>query len=139
MSDMSKSMFIGHLGRDPEMSVTQTGLKLCRFSFAVNEKYKEKETVLWLNVVAFDKLGEIAAQYLRKGSKIYIEGRIQPPKIYDRQDGTKGVSLDLIAREINFLDAKRDAVDQQPHEYDEPKQAAAQPSLPTGGDDDLPF
>jgi single-strand DNA-binding protein len=142
MASLNRCVFIGNLGRDPESSVAKTGVKVTRFSLAVNEKYKEQETTTWINIVTFDKLAEITAQYLRKGQLVYVEGRIQTPKIFDRQDGSKGTSLDLIANQVVFLERKRDdAVDQ--HNYSESSESPgrvaspAQSALPN--DDDLPF
>jgi single-strand DNA-binding protein len=140
MASLNRCVFIGNLGRDPESSVSQSGLKVTRFSLAVNEKYKEKETTTWISIVTFDKLAEIAAQYLRKGQLVYVEGRIQTPKIFDRQDGSKGTSLDLIANQVIFLERKRDDAVEQ-HNYHE---SSAEPGrvagpAPETTDDDIPF
>jgi single-strand DNA-binding protein len=125
-------MFIGNLGKDPEVSYTPNGLKVVKFSLAVNEKYKEKETTTWVNVVAFDKLGDITAQYCRKGQQIFVEGRLSI-RNYNKQDGTPGTWVEVLANQVVFLEKRRDA---------EP-----QPSNDTGGsqpgsgftDDDIPF
>jgi single-strand DNA-binding protein len=129
----NKCMFIGNLGRDPETSVAQSGVKVTRFSVGVNEKYKEKETTTWINIVTFDKLAEITAQYCSKGQLVFVMGRIQTPKIYDRQDGTKGTSLDLIADQVVFLERKRDVAEPQPNQQSGPPVDAGIT------DEDIPF
>ena len=122
-----KSQAIGNLGKDPESSVTPSGLKITKFSLACNRKRKDQDTVTWVNVVSFDKLAEIAAQYLRKGQAVFVEGDLQI-KNFDRQDGSKGTSVDILANQIVFLEKKKDG-DQQAAGY--------QPGDIT--DDQIPF
>ena len=77
---LNKCIFIGRLGKEPEIRVTQSGQKVANFSLAVSEKYKDKqgsqkESTEWVNVVLWGKQSEIAEKYLKKGSQIYIEGK----------------------------------------------------------------
>ena len=129
---MNKCMFIGNLGKDPEMMVAQSGVKVCRFSIAVNEKRKNTEETTWVNVTTFDKLAEIVSQYTSKGQLVYVCGRIKAPKVFSRQDGTQAASLDLLADQVIFLERKRDA---------EPQQQSADPGSFAGGfsDNDIPL
>lgn len=131
---LNKHCSIGNLGKDPEMSVTSSGLKVTKFSLAINEKYKEVESTTWINVVAFDKLAEIASQYLSKGSKIYVEGKLQI-KNFDRQDGSKGTSVDVIANQIILLDKKSD----RERDKERDSKPVPPPELTPEGIDDIPF
>ena len=126
---------IGNLGRDPETAVAQSGIKVTKFSIGVNEKYKDKESTLWLNIITFDKLAEITAQYCRKGQLVFVEGRLQVRQ-YDRQDGSKGTAVEVLANQVVFLEKKRDAVEQQ-NLYSGGTAEPVQSALPN--DDDLPF
>lgn len=103
-----KAQAIGNLGKDPESQTTASGMKVTRFSLAVNRKRKQEETITWVNIVAFDKLAEVAAQYLRKGLSVFVEGDLQV-KQFDRNDGSKGTSVDILANQIIFLEKKKDA------------------------------
>ena len=120
---------IGNLGRDPETSVAASGIKVTRFSIAVNRKRKNEEKTTWLNVVTFDKLAEITSQYLRKGSLVFVKGELDVRK-YTGQDGVEKTSVDLVANQVVFLEKKRDAVEQQSGP------AVGEPGFT---DDDIPF
>lgn len=117
--DYQKVIIIGNLGKDPEMRYTPTGTPVTQFSVAVNRQYSNgqgelvKETT-WFNVSAWGKRGEACKQYLRKGSKVMVEGRMVPdrqtggPRIWSRQDGSVGASFELIALDIRFLSARQE-------------------------------
>jgi single-strand DNA-binding protein len=105
---LNKIMLIGHLGKDPDLQVTSDGTPVTRFSLAVNRSSKtssgeRKEEVEWFNIIAWRQLAELAEKYLNKGSKVYIEGRIQQRKYTDR-DGIQRTSVEVIASGIEFLD-----------------------------------
>ena len=106
---LNKIMLIGHLGRDPEFQVTSEGTPLARFSLAVSRNYtvkgERKEETEWFNIVTWNKLAEICEKYLHKGSKVYIEGRIQQRKYTDRE-GVQRTAVDVIASEMQMLDPK---------------------------------
>ena len=109
MSGINKIIAIGNLGRDPETRHTQSGSAVTNFSIAVSEKYKNKDGELvekteWINCVCFARLAEIAAEYLRKGSKVYIEGKLQTDK-YEK-DGQTHYSTKVNVRELQMLDSK---------------------------------
>ena len=109
-----KIMLIGNLGRDPEMRYTPSGQAVTSFSVAVDESYtandgqKMKRTI-WVKVSAWGKQAETCNQYLHKGSKVLIEGRLTPdqatggPRIWNRQDGTPGASYEVTASTVRFL------------------------------------
>lgn len=106
---LNKVMLIGHLGKDPELSYTPAGVAVCRFSLATDESYKGDddklvERVEWHNIVAWRKLGEICSTYLKKGSKIYAEGKIQTDS-YEK-DGKKNYFTKIVLSDMIMLDKK---------------------------------
>ncbi len=107
---MNKIILIGHLGRDPELSVTPDGTPVTKFSVAVNRYSRSssgerKEETDWFNVSAWRGLAETCEKYLHKGSKVYIEGRFTPRKYTDR-NGVQQTSLDITMTEMQMLDSK---------------------------------
>ena len=109
--DLNKVLVIGRLTRDPEMRSTPQGINVCSFSVATNYVYKtagssEKQgQVEYHNVVAWRKLAEIAHQYLKKGSKVYVEGRLQT-KSWEGNDGVKKNRTEIILENMIMLDSK---------------------------------
>ncbi len=103
---LNKVYIIGNLTRDPEMKALPSGSKLCQFGIATNRTFKDKEGVKkemteYHNIVAFNKLGELAGQYLKKGQQALVEGRIQT-RSWDAQDGQKKYRTEIIADNIQF-------------------------------------
>ncbi len=108
MPGLNKVMIIGNLGRDPEMRFTANGSAVANFSVAVSRQYsgpdgERHEETEWFRVAAWDKLGELCNQYLQKGRKVYVEGRLQT-RSYDGQDGQKRTSTEVVASVVQFLD-----------------------------------
>jgi single-strand DNA-binding protein len=102
-----KTIVIGHLGRDPEMRYTPSGLAVTSFSVASTRKWTDKngqqqEKTTWFRITAWDKLGELCNQYLTKGKLVFVEGDIDA-NAYTSQDGQPRASLELTARNIRFL------------------------------------
>lgn len=140
MSSVNKVIIIGNLGRDPEVRALQNGNKVCNLSVATSERWKDKqsgeqrEKTEWHRVVIFDdRLVEVAESYLRKGSKVYLEGSLQtrPWKDQSGQDKyTTEIVLQRFRGQLVMLDSKDDA--------SEPAQPAA---VPAGDQDDseIPF
>jgi len=107
MSGVNKAILVGRLGADPEVAYTANGDAVCNLSLAVNESWKDKdgnkqEKTEWIRVVAFKRLAEIMAQYLQKGSQVYIEGRIQT-RSWDDKDGNKKYMTEIVANQIQML------------------------------------
>ena len=107
---LNKIMLIGNLGRDPEMNYTQNGTALTKFSLAVSRSYKtssgeKREETEWFNIVVWDKLAETCNQYLHKGNKVYIEGRLTQRKYTDKE-GNQRTAVDVIANEMEILTPK---------------------------------
>ncbi len=107
---MNKVYLIGNLTRDPELTTTSSGVSVCRFSIAVGRRFSnaegERETDFF-NITAWRGTAENCAKFLKKGSKIAVSGSIQI-RNYERQDGTKGLSVDITADEVEFLSSKND-------------------------------
>jgi single-strand DNA-binding protein len=101
---------IGNLGADPELRSLPSGTQICKLKIATSERYKDKngewqETTDWHSVVLWDRLAEIANQYLRKGRKVYIDGRIKYNS-YDDKDGNKRYFTEINANNLILLDSK---------------------------------
>lgn len=114
MPGLNKVMIIGNLGKDPEMRFTANGSSVATFSVAVSRQIpsgegERREETEWFSVVAWNKLAELCNQYLQKGRKVYVEGRLQT-RSWDAQDGTKKYRTEVIAQEVQFLDSQRDGV-----------------------------
>ncbi len=111
---------VGNVGRDPEMRYTPSGQAVTSFSVATSRQYNNqagqqvKETI-WFRVSAWGKQAEVVSQYLKKGSKVLVEGRLTPdlatggPKVFTRQDGTSGASYEIFANTVRFLSSKGEA------------------------------
>jgi len=109
---MNKIMLIGNLGKDPDMSYSDGGMAITKFSLAVSRRAgksksgeKTEPVTDWFNITAFGNQAEICNTYLRKGNKVFIEGRLQP-RPYTTQDGRQGVSLDVVLNEMEMLTPK---------------------------------
>lgn len=108
---VNKVVLIGRVGKDPEVKEIQTGSFITNITIATSESWKDKntgekkESVEWHRVVFFGKLAEIAGQYLKKGSKVYIEGKLQTRKWQD-QSGADRYTTEIVANEMQMLDSK---------------------------------
>jgi single-strand DNA-binding protein len=107
---MNKIMLIGNLGKDPEMNYTPSGMAITKFSLAVNRYTKsstgERQTETdWFNIVAMDKRAETCNQYLHKGSKVYIEGRLSQRKYTDK-NGVERWMVEVIVNDMEMLTPK---------------------------------
>lgn len=108
---VNRIFLIGNLGRDPDMSYTQKGTALTKFTLAVNRVQRNKESgevqkeTDWFNIVAWDRLAETCNTYLHKGSKVFIEGRMQSHSYTDK-DGVKRTAWDVIMSDMQMLDPK---------------------------------
>ena len=107
---INKVMLIGNLGRDPETRYAQNGNAVTRFSIATSESWKDRtsgeqqERTEWHNIVCFARLAEIAGEYLRKGSKVYIEGSLRTSSW--EANGEKKYRTEINARELQMLDSR---------------------------------
>ena len=110
MPALNRVQLIGHLGKDPESRFTPTGKKVAQFSIAISQRWKSggetKEYTEWVNVEAWGRLGEIAQQYLKKGSLVYLEGRLKTDKYEDKDKGETKYYTKVVALLMQFLDKK---------------------------------
>jgi len=112
MSSVNKAIILGRIGRDPETRYMPDGSAVCNFSIATNETWKDKNTgerkekAEFHNIVMYKKLAEIACQYLKKGSQVYIEGRLQTRKWQDKTTGQDKYVTEIVADEMKMLGGK---------------------------------
>ena len=155
MASLNKAILIGNLGQDPEVRYAPSGDAICNVSVATSESWKDKtsgekrESVEWHRVVFFGKLAEIAGQYLKKGSQVYVEGRIQTRKWQDK-DGQDRYTTEIRADTMKMLGGRAEGGDAQrqsaPQQRQDPQrsapsrqQAPAAGGFGDFGDDDIPF
>lgn len=145
MRGVNKVILIGNVGQDPEVKHMPSGGSVTNISVATTERWKDKNTgqtnekTEWHKVVFFNKLAEIAGEYLRKGSKVYIEGSLRTRK-WQAQDGTDRYSTEIVASEMQMLDGKNDSSVTQPQQpqqntqqqYQQPQQQNNQGFAPQG-------
>lgn len=111
---VNKVILLGNVGADPELRYTPSGSGVANFSVATNESWTDKnsgdrqERTEWHRIVAWGRLAEICNQYLRKGSKVYIEGRLQT-RSWEGQDGQRRYTTEIVANEMQMLDSRDDA------------------------------
>ena len=110
MPSRNKVEIMGHLGRDPEMRYTQGGQAVCNFSVATSERWKDKsgeyqEQTEWHRIVVWAKQAENCAEYLAKGSLVFVDGRLQTREWTDKEGG-KRQSTEIVAERVTFLDKK---------------------------------
>ena len=111
---LNKVLILGNLGADPDIKYTQAGSPVANLSVATSESWKDKTTnekvekVEWHRVVVFGRLAEIAGDYLKKGSKIFVEGKLQT-RDWEDSEGKKRYTTEVIAREMTMLDSKGDS------------------------------
>jgi len=107
-------VIVGNVGRDPEMRYTPSGSAVTSFSVAVSDGFGERKKTIWFRVSAWEKLAETCNNYLKKGSKVLIEGRLNAtdtgnPRTYNRQDGTTTASFEVTANVVRFLSSRAES------------------------------
>jgi len=138
---VNKVILIGNLGRDPEVRSFQNGGKVCNFSIATSESWKDKQTgerkekTEWHNIVVKNEgLISVAERFLKKGSKVYIEGKMESRKYTDK-DGAEKYTTEVVLSPFGGTLTMLDSAKSEPQAQTEAAPAAAAPSL----DDDIPF
>lgn len=142
---VNKVILIGNLGRDPEVRYTSNGLPVATVTLATSEVWKDKqsgenqERTEWHRIVFFQRLAEIAGEYLRKGSKIFVEGRLQTRKWQDK-NGQDRYTTEIIGDNMQMLDSKGGGINDIPSTTTKPATTSAttEPAL-DNFDDDVPF
>ena len=143
-SGINKVILVGNLGQDPEVKYTAGGAAVTTLSLATSESWKDKDTgsdqekTEWHRVVLWRRLAEIAGEYLKKGSKVYIEGQLQTRKW--EQDGQTRYTTEVVGRDMQFLDS-RSSSSSDSSSYEDTNQDMSSQNLPDSGitDDDIPF
>jgi single-strand DNA-binding protein len=153
MASVNKVIILGNCGRDPEVRYLPTGQAVANVSVATTSRRKDKtsgeniETTEWHRITFFDRLAEIAGEYLKKGNPVYVEGRLKYGK-FTNKDGVEQNTCDIIATEMQLLGSKSDAgAAPRAASQPTPRPAQAKPSgkpAATGSgfddmDDDIPF
>lgn len=159
MASVNKVIIIGNLGRDPEVRYSADGAAVCNVSIATMSQWKDKATgerreeTEWHRVVFYNRLAEIAGEYLRKGRSVYVEGRLKTRKWQDKETGADRYSTEIVADNMQMLGGRDSAASgagadnfsQPPAPRRNPQQArpAAPAAAPaanlTDMDDDIPF
>src|SRR5260370_14471144 len=108
---VNKVILVGNVGKDPEVKYTPSGIPLGKFSLATNERFKDKngefqERTEWHNIVAWQRLAEIVGEFVSKGSKVYVEGKIQTSSWDDRHSGEKKYRTEIVARDLVLLGSR---------------------------------
>jgi single-strand DNA-binding protein len=108
---VNKVILVGNLGKDPDIKYTPSGVPVAKITVATNERYKEKdgewqERAEWHNVVLWQRLAEITGEYLTKGSKVYIEGRLQTRSWDDKQTNQKKYVTEVVANDLVLLSSR---------------------------------
>jgi len=136
---LNKVILIGNLGKDPEVSYLASGVPVAKFTVATNERWKDadgnpQEKTEWHNIVAWRKLAEICGQYLKKGGKVYLEGKLQTRSWDDKNTGVKKYMTEIVVDDMIMLDSKGQGADVSAVSAEAGESAAAGAS-----DTDLPF
>ncbi|NYT84687.1 single-stranded DNA-binding protein [Pollutimonas harenae] len=159
MASVNKVILVGNLGRDPEVRYSPDGAAICNVSIATTSTWKDKasgekrEETEWHRVVFYNRLAEIAGEYLKKGRSVYVEGRLKTRKWQDKDTGADRYSTDIVADQMQMLGGRNDdmgggaeynqaAAPQRSQRPAQPRPAAPQAS-PAANladmDDDIPF
>ncbi|AZY50111.1 single-stranded DNA-binding protein [Bordetella avium] len=154
MASVNKVIIVGNLGRDPDVRYSADGSAICNLSLATTSQWKDKasgerrEETEWHRIVMYNRLAEIAGEYLKKGRSVYIEGRLKTRKWQDKQTGADRYATEIIADQMQMLGGRDSGEggghDEAPHQQRAPAQ---RPAAPMGGgasnladmDDDAPF
>ena len=157
---MNKVILIGNLTRDPEVKYLPSGANVTEFDLAVNRRFKGKdgsrqEETLFVSISAWGRTGELVAEYMKKGRKLLVEGRLKMDRWQDKNDGSNRSKISVVAEAIEFIDNNRDSGDysggggggsynqssgQEPSRNNPPSNYQQSSPPPSGStEDDLPF
>lgn len=150
MASVNKAIIIGNLGKDPEMRYMPSGDAICNFSLATTDSWKDKngekqEKTEWHRIAMFGKLAEIAGEYLKKGSQVYVEGRIQTRK-WTNKEGQDQYTTEIVADKMQMLGSRSGGGGNSFEVVEKPaaSTSSAKSAAKSGGDfdnfeDDIPF
>ena len=147
--DLNKVMLIGRLGADPELRYTANGSPVTTFRLATGRQWRDqngetRDETEWFNIVAWNKLAEICSQYLTRGARVYIEGRLQTRSWDDQQSGQQRYRTEVIVSDMILLDSREGRGAPRDDDYQPPRESPRSPSRGTPppldiGDEDIPF
>src|SRR5215831_10741399 len=151
MASVNKVILVGNVGRDPELRYTQSGQPVASFSIATNERFKDrdgnwKDRTEWHRIVAWARLAEICGEYLRKGSQVYVEGRIQT-RDWEDKEGNKRQTTEIVALSMQMLGRRGGegggpmggGSDDQSRGGSDESFSQGPPPTSGGADDEIPF
>ncbi len=142
---VNKVILVGNVGKDPEIKYTPSGIPVGKFSLATNERFKDKngefqERTEWHNIVAWQRLAEIVGEYVAKGSKVYVEGKLQTTSWEDRQSGERKYRTEIVARELLLLGSRENSGgDHQGPTQNENENQPPHAGSGESGVEDIPF
>ena len=139
---VNKVILVGNVGQDPEVKYTASGVPVAKLSLATNERFKDKNDAWqdrtdWHSVVAWQRLAEIVGEYVRKGSKLYIEGKLQTSTWEDKQSGERKYRTEIVARDIVLLGSRDSGEEGRPEMPGE--ESNTEPAVSVVADSDIPF
>lgn len=148
MASVNKVILIGNAGRDPELRYMPSGKAVANVSIATTSRYKKDgevtEETQWHRVTFYDRLAEIAGEYIKKGKPVYVEGRLKYGKYTDK-DGAEKNTVDIVATELQLLGGRESGDGEAPQRQTAPRQAPASATRQAGVsgfddmDSDIPF
>jgi|SRR5581483_9361626 len=138
---VNKVILVGNVGQDPEVKYTASGVPVAKVSLATNERFKDRnkqwqDRTEWHSIVAWQRLAEIVGEYVRKGSKLYVEGKLQTSTWEDKQTGEKRYRTEIVAWEIVLLSSRANGPENKQATLGE---GSTPDSVPAPADDDIPF
>lgn len=138
---INKVILVGNVGKDPEVKYTPSGVALAKFSMATNERFKDKsgewqDRTEWHNVLAWQRLAEIVGEYVQKGAKLYIEGKLQTSSWEDRNNGEKKYRTEIVARDIVLLGSRETGSNEDRDSAEEEREPVHAGEIT---DEDIPF
>jgi len=128
---INKVTLLGNVGKDPEIKTTSTGKKVATFSLATTEKYSGESKTTWHNIVVWEKLAEICEKYVKKGSQLFIEGKISY-RVWEDKDSNKHNITEIVASEVKLLGGK-------PESEKQASKVETREDILNAHDDNLPF
>ena len=142
---VNKVILVGNVGKDPEVRYPQSGTPVANFSLATNERFKDRhdewqERTEWHSIVAWQRLAEIVGEYVAKGSKVYVEGKLQTTSWEDRQSGERKYRTEIVVRDLLLLCSRENSGG----DHQGPTQNANENQAPHAGSgesgvEDIPF
>jgi len=138
---VNKVILVGNVGQNPEVKYTPSGFPVARVSLATNERFKDgndqwQDRTEWHSIVAWQRLAEIVGEYVRKGTKLYIEGKLQTTSWQDRQSGEKKYRTEIVARDLVLLGSRENGQNTATQVVGDGSSTEPAPAVV---DDDIPF